>query len=143
MNIIPAIDIINGQLVRLYQGDYNNKTVYSKSPAEMAYYYASIGLKHIHVVDLNGATDGSLTNIEIIRAILNVKDITIQVGGGIRSVSHAKTLFEAGVSQIILGSLLTENFSLASSIINQFPNQVIAGIDIKNDAIATHGCLCD
>ena len=139
MQLIPAIDIIDGQLVRLVQGDYNQKTVYAESPKQMAAYYQSIGLSHIHVVDLNGATDGTLVNLSVIESILEIPNITIQVGGGIRSIDHANALFDCGVSQIIIGSLLIDNFTEAANIINSYPNQVIAGLDIKDNHIATHG----
>ena len=126
-------------MVRLYQGDYDQKTGYSKSPHGMAQYYQSIGLTHIHVVDLNGAVDAHLVNSDVIRSILDVQGITIQVGGGIRTMAHAQTLFELGVTNIIIGSLLFQNFELTVDIINAFPGKVIIGLDLKNGAVATNG----
>ena len=139
LRIIPAIDIIDGELVRLYQGDYEKKTVYSKSPKEMAIEYHSMGLSHIHVVDLNGASDGRLINLDSIRSITEIDDITIQVGGGIRSLEHAESLFSFGVSSLILGSIIVHDFELAKSIILAYPNQIITGLDVKDMKLSTNG----
>jgi phosphoribosylformimino-5-aminoimidazole carboxamide ribotide isomerase len=137
--LIPAIDIIDGKLVRLYQGDYDQQTAYQTSPKDMAFNYKQMGCNHIHVVDLNGAVDGALTNLNVIKDIANIPDITIQVGGGIRTLSHAQQLFDCGVSNIIIGSLLMNDRALATNIIQSFPHKVIAGLDVKDNAVAIHG----
>jgi phosphoribosylformimino-5-aminoimidazole carboxamide ribotide isomerase len=139
--IVPAIDIIDGQLVRLYKGDYNQPTNYTQSPYDMAMHYKALGLNTIHVVDLNGAKDGQLTNLPAIKLIASIPNIKIQVGGGVRSRDHVLALFDIGISRVILGSIITENFKLATELMLEFPNQIIAGIDIKDNKIATNGWL--
>ena len=120
--LIPAIDIIDGQLVRLYKGDYNQQTTYAKSPVEMAQEYQQMGFDHIHVVDLNGAKDGELT-IETIKSITSIPGLSVQVGGGVRSIDHVDALIQANVSAVI-GSLWVKDFSLAASIARQFHNKI-------------------
>ena len=133
MKLIPAIDIIDGKLVRLYKGDYDQKTEYDRSPYDMALYYQSLGLNHIHVVDLNGAVDGRLTNLSVIKRVASIDGLTIQVGGGVRTSDHIKALLDAGVNYVILGSLLVNDFKLGAELFTSFPNQLIAGLDILND----------
>ena len=137
--LIPAIDIIDAGLVRLYKGDYAQQTTYSMTPLEMALEYKSMGLDYIHIVDLNGAKDGDLTNLKTIRQIVDETGLTVQVGGGVRSTHHVETLLNAGVSAVIIGSLFVKNIDLALDIVQQFPHQVIAGLDIQGDCIASHG----
>ena len=138
-SLIPAIDIIDGQLVRLYKGDYSKKTNYESTPLEMAKYYQSIGLNYIHIVDLNGAKDGYLSNLKTISEIAKLSNIQIQVGGGVRSIEHVKTLLNAGVGAVIIGSLFVHNFDLAAKITNAFPDRIIAGLDVINGNLASHG----
>ena len=137
--IIPAIDIIDGNLVRLYKGDYDMVTSYEQTPKEMALYYQSLGLNYIHVVDLNGAKDGDLINLDVIRSIAELPNIQIQVGGGIRTPDHIQLLLDAGVSAVIIGSMFVQDFTLASQLTTQYPNQVIAGLDILHNKLASHG----
>ena len=137
--LIPAIDIIDGQLVRLYKGDYNQQTTYAKSPVEMAQEYQQMGFDHIHVVDLNGAKDGELTNLETIKSITSIPGLSVQVGGGVRSIDHVDALIQANVSAVIIGSLWVKDFSLAASIARQFHNKIIAGLDVHGLTLATHG----
>lgn len=139
MKLIPAIDIIDGKLVRLFKGDYNQKTEYERSPYDMARYYQTLGLSHIHVVDLNGAVDGKLTNLSVIRDIASIEGVTIQVGGGVRSIDHVQQLLDTGVDCVIVGSLLVQDFELGCKMFQTFPNKIIAGLDILNDCLATHG----
>ncbi len=137
--IIPAIDIIDGQLVRLYKGQYDQKTIYPQSPLEMAKFYESLGFHHIHIVDLNGAVDGKLTNLDVISNIVHETNLSVQVGGGVRSFSHLEALFSNGISAVIVGSLFVSDFELVSKMIHAFPNQIIAGLDILNFQVAAHG----
>ncbi|MEC8678145.1 MAG: 1-(5-phosphoribosyl)-5-[(5-phosphoribosylamino)methylideneamino]imidazole-4-carboxamide isomerase [Candidatus Margulisiibacteriota bacterium] len=137
--LIPAIDIIDGALVRLYKGDYAQQTSYTTTPLEMALNYQNMGLDYIHIVDLNGAKDGKLTNLDTIQEIVQKTGLTVQVGGGVRHAAHVETLLNAGVSAVIIGSLFVKDLDLALDIVQQFPNQVIAGLDIHGDCIASHG----
>ncbi|RAP24080.1 1-(5-phosphoribosyl)-5-[(5-phosphoribosylamino)methylideneamino]imidazole-4-carboxamide isomerase [Candidatus Marinamargulisbacteria bacterium SCGC AG-343-K17] len=138
-SLIPAIDIIDGGLVRLFKGDYDQITEYDMSPLDMAYYYVSLGFKYIHVVDLNGAKDGHLTNLEVIRSIAEIPDLMVQVGGGVRNHQHIETLLDAGVSAVIVGSLFVKDFDLACQMASDFPGHIIAGLDILDDHLAAHG----
>ena len=138
-SLIPAIDIIDGGLVRLVQGDYNRVTSYDISVIDIAHQYVSMGLKYIHVVDLNGAKDGDLINLSVIKEIASLPDVDIQVGGGIRSRRHVELLLEAGASAVIIGSLFVQDTDLALQIVDEFPGHVIAGLDIINGCLATHG----
>lgn len=138
-NIIPAIDLINGRVVRLRQGNYNDVTQYTLSPTDYAKHFQDAGAKRIHIVDLDGAKSGSTENKSTIQAIRKAVDIEIEVGGGIRSLETAQNYFNSGINYIILGSMLINNFELAASIIHNFPNQVIAGIDTMNNQAATVG----
>tara|TARA_A100001015_G_scaffold319360_1_gene442002 strand:- start:387 stop:1112 length:726 start_codon:yes stop_codon:yes gene_type:complete len=138
-SLIPAIDIIDGQLVRLYQGDYNQQTNYEQSPFDMALYYRSLGFTHIHVVDLNGAKEGSLVNLSVIETLANIEGLTIQVGGGVRTKAHLNSLISAGADAVIIGSLFVEKFEFANELATMFPHQVIAGLDVQDGQLATHG----
>tara|TARA_A100001015_G_scaffold306578_1_gene401098 strand:- start:853 stop:1578 length:726 start_codon:yes stop_codon:yes gene_type:complete len=138
-SLIPAIDIIDGKLVRLFKGDYDQQTVYQKTPYEMALHYQSMGFKFIHVVDLNGAKDGDLTNLPVIKQLGQIPGLKIQVGGGVRTQLHIQSLLDVGVSAVIIGSLFVQNHSLAIQLMHQFPDQIIAGLDIQNGYMATHG----
>tara|TARA_Y100001935_G_C17309740_1_gene514974 strand:+ start:426 stop:1151 length:726 start_codon:yes stop_codon:yes gene_type:complete len=137
--LIPAIDIIDGGLVRLYKGDYQQVTEYEMSPFDMAIYYQSLGFRYIHVVDLNGAKDGQLVNLDVIRSIAGIPNLEIQVGGGVRSEAHIKTLLDCGVSAVIIGSLFVKDYDLAIRLVQTFPDHVIAGLDILNGTLASHG----
>ena len=137
--LIPAIDIIDGALVRLYKGDYHQVTQYDMSPYDMALYYQSLGFHYIHVVDLNGAKDGELVNLDVIKSIAEIPQLAIQVGGGVRSEYHIETLLDTGVSAVIIGSLFVRNYDLAMRLVRSFPGHVIAGLDILNGTLASHG----
>ena len=137
--LIPAIDIIDHQLVRLFKGDYNQKTNYSNTPLDMALYYKDLGISYIHIVDLNGAKDGELTNLSTIKEIIDVTGLDVQVGGGVRSLDHVEQLFSIGVAAVIIGSMLVKDFDLISTIIQSYPQKIIAGLDVQGDYIATHG----
>ena len=108
MEIIPAIDLIDGKCVRLIQGDYNQKTVYNDNALEVASNFIKSGAKIIHVVDLDGAKAGHIVNIEVIKKLCN-NNIPIEVGGGIRSFSDIDLLLNIGVKRVILGSIAVNN----------------------------------
>ncbi|NDC82946.1 1-(5-phosphoribosyl)-5-[(5-phosphoribosylamino)methylideneamino]imidazole-4-carboxamide isomerase [bacterium] len=139
--VIPAIDLLGGKVVRLTQGDYSQVENYPFSPAEIAQRFQAAGATRIHVVDLDGAKDGFLVNGDVIHDIRQAVDCTIELGGGIRSLETASQLLAMGVNYIILGSLLVKQFELAHDIIHRFPGRVIAGLDAKNGQVATEGWL--
>ncbi len=139
--VIPAIDLIDGRVVRLTQGDYAQVERYDMSPVDTARLFVESGATRIHVVDLDGAKAGDLVNLETILAIRKAVPVTIEVGGGIRTPQTIQTLIDAGIDHVILGSILVQAFENASNIILSFPGKVIAGIDAKNGCVATHGWL--
>ena len=139
MLVIPAIDIRGGKCVRLFQGDFNQETVFSNNPEEMAEQWASQGSSYLHIVDLDGARSGSPVNVFIIKKILETVNIPIEVGGGIRSLDNIYDLLEMGVDRVILGSAAIDNPSLVKQAAREFGESVIVGIDAKNGRVAVHG----
>lgn len=137
--LIPAIDLKNGQCVRLNQGRMNESKSYSDNPVEMAKFWQDSGANRIHIVDLDGAFAGKPKNIQIIEKICKTISIDIQVGGGIRSNQIAQDYINAGVSQIIIGTKAINEPEWFNRLINNFPNQVILGLDAYGNAIATEG----
>lgn len=137
--LIPAIDIIQKRLVRLYKGQYDHATQYDRSPLDMALHYESMGLRHLHVVDLDGAKDGDLVNQDTIESIVLKTTMTVQIGGGIRTMDHAAAWLDMGVSAVILGSLVVHDFDAAVRIIHRYPQRIIVGLDVNDGRIATHG----
>ncbi len=137
MLIIPAIDIRNGNCVRLLQGDPGKETIYSTSPADVAREFQDMGAELIHVVDLDGAFLGDTVNFNLIAEIKKSVKIPIEVGGGIRSMESVEKYLDAGINRIILGTVvLRPEFS---GIIEKYRKYIIAGIDARNSMVATHG----
>lgn len=141
MVILPAIDLKDGQCVRLYQGDYNQTTVFSDYPEEMALQWQEQGAKHLHIVDLDGAKEGEPVNIFSIKKILNTIKIPIEVGGGIRTLENIEDLLEMGVERVVLGSTAIENPELIKEAAREFGEKVVVGIDAKEGKVAVHGWL--
>ncbi|MEW6088882.1 MAG: 1-(5-phosphoribosyl)-5-[(5-phosphoribosylamino)methylideneamino]imidazole-4-carboxamide isomerase [bacterium] len=139
MLIIPAIDLRHGQCVRLIQGDPNRQTVYSKQPVSMARWWQSKGAMRLHVVDLDGAFDGKISNLETIKNIIKSVDIPVQVGGGIRNMDIIEELLQAGVDSVILGTSVCKNKRFLKKAIKSFPDKIIVGIDSKNGNVAISG----
>lgn len=142
MIIIPAIDIIAGKCVRLYQGDYDKKTVYSDSPAEAALDWERQGAKYLHLVDLDGAKAGKIVNLDSIKAICSKLKIPCELGGGIRTLDDAKQAFDSGVSRVIIGTAAVRNPDLAPQLIDKFgADKVVLGIDARDGKVAVSGWL--
>jgi phosphoribosylformimino-5-aminoimidazole carboxamide ribotide isomerase len=139
MIIIPAVDIKNGQAVRLLQGDMNQATVYSKSPVEAARRWSAEGAKRIHIVDLDGAIGGSTVHFEIIKEIIAAVSVEIQVGGGIREISQIENYLSAGAKFVVLGTSAISNWAFFEEAVKKFPDQIIAGIDCRNGCVAIQG----
>lgn len=137
--LIPAIDLKGGHCVRLKQGRMDDATDYGDNPAEMAAYWQSLGAKRLHVVDLDGAFAGKPANQEAIRAICDVMNIPVQLGGGLRDLSMIEGMLKLGVDRVILGSIAISNPSLVSDACREFPDQVCVGIDAKGGMVAVHG----
>ena len=139
MDLLPAIDIIDGKAVRLAKGDYNAVTVYNESPVAQAAQFKEQGARWIHVVDLNGARSGVPENIALIEQIIHETGLHIEVGGGIRSLDTIKRLAQAGVSRVVLGTTLVTDQEFAKQALAEFPDMLTAGIDAKNGEVAVAG----
>lgn len=143
MLIIPAIDIKNGKCVRLIQGDFENEKVYSEDPVAIAKQWVSQGAEMIHIVDLDGAKNGNLDNLEVIKKIAQEVNIPLQVGGGIRNKEAVKTLLSIGVSRVILGTVALEDEEELKSILKDFARQIAVALDTKNGKLMKQGWLED
>ncbi len=141
MDVIPAIDLLDGQCVRLYQGDYEQSQVFSQKPVAMAQQWVEQGATRLHLVDLDGAKDGQPMNQQAIAAIVQGIPIPVQVGGGLRNRDSVVQLLELGVAQVILGTVAVENPSLVEQLCSEFPGKIIVGIDARNGQVATRGWL--
>ncbi len=141
MKIFPAIDIIDGCAVRLVQGNYEKKTVYSSSPVDVAREFEKCGAKFLHTVDLDGAKDGSLSNFDTVKEIAKKTDLFIEIGGGIRDEERIRKYLDNGVSRIILGTAALENPDFLKRAVDKFKEKIAVGIDAKNGFVATRGWL--
>ncbi|MDO5582338.1 MAG: 1-(5-phosphoribosyl)-5-[(5-phosphoribosylamino)methylideneamino]imidazole-4-carboxamide isomerase [Planctomycetia bacterium] len=141
MEIWPAIDIRGGQCVRLRQGDYNQETVYGTSPAEMAVHWFHAGAKRLHLVDLDGAKDGKLSNLAPITDLVREVDIPCELGGGIRNEESIKTLLDAGLARLVVGTLALKNPDWFCEMAQKYPHRLVLGIDARNGFVATDGWL--
>jgi phosphoribosylformimino-5-aminoimidazole carboxamide ribotide isomerase len=144
MILVPAIDIINGQCVRLTKGNYDTKKVYSDSPVEVAKAFEGAGLTHLHVVDLDGARAKHIVNTKVLEAIANKTALKLDFGGGIKSAVDLQTAFDCGASQVTLGSIAVDAPELVWEWLQQFgEDKLILGADTKDRRIATHGWEID
>ncbi|WP_010134792.1 1-(5-phosphoribosyl)-5-[(5-phosphoribosylamino)methylideneamino]imidazole-4-carboxamide isomerase [Ochrovirga pacifica] len=142
MRIIPAIDIINGQCVRLSKGDYNTKKVYNENPLEIAKQFEAHGIEHLHLVDLDGAKASHIVNHKVLEAIATKTTLKIDFGGGLKTDEDLKIAFESGANQITGGSIAVKNSDVFKSWIEKFgADKIILGADANNEKIAVSGWL--
>lgn len=140
MQVIPAIDLRGGKCVRLYQGDYAQETVYSDDPLETALRWVDMGATRLHIVDLDGARDGSPANLNAVERIASSVDVPLHLGGGIRDMPTARAAIDAGVSRIMLGTAAFEDSDLISALLNEFgAESVIVSVDAKDGKVALRG----
>ncbi len=140
MILVPAIDIINGKVVRLKQGNYDQKTVFSESPVQIAQQWEAEGAPLLHVVDLEGAKEGQPKNAKVIAEIIKKIRIPVQVGGGIRNYQTFKFYLEAGASRIVLGSIIHDNPQLLEELVEEKSEQLVVSLDVSNNGnLAIHG----
>jgi phosphoribosylformimino-5-aminoimidazole carboxamide ribotide isomerase len=140
--IYPAIDMRGGKCVRLIQGDYNQETVYGDSPFDMAKKFADEGAEWIHMVDLDGAKEGSRINDEYVLAVAEKLDAKVQIGGGIRSAKDIEHYLDRGVDRVIIGSIAVSNTGLVKEWLAKYGGEKIAiGLDAKDGYVATHGWI--
>jgi len=140
MEIIPAIDLLGGQAVRLFKGEYEQETVYSDNPAEFAQAWQIGGAKWIHLVDLDGAREGEIKNRSAIESIVKQADVNTELGGGIRDMETIKAVLEdLRVTRAILGSVLLEKPDLVVEAARKYPQRIVLGIDARDGMVATRG----
>lgn len=139
MEVIPAIDILAGQCVRLFQGDYAQSEIVAADPLTQAQIWVESGAPRLHLVDLDGAKSGDPVNLPVIQAITQTVAVPVQVGGGIRSEETAEQLLAAGVAQVILGTVAVEDPDLVTRLCHRFPGQIMVGIDAKAGQVAIRG----
>ena len=140
MRLYPAIDMKNGQCVRLTQGLFDNVNVYSDSPADMAALWESSGARFLHLVDLDGALAGRSVNAPAIRAITERVKIPVQLGGGIRTLENIDTMLSLGVYRVIIGTRAVEDPEFVREAVRTFgAEHIVVGVDAKNGKVATAG----
>ena len=141
MKIFPAIDLYNGKAVRLLKGDYDKMTVYSDNPIEIARDFESKGAGFIHMVDLEGAKDGTTPNLETVKKIANETGLFTEIGGGIRSMETIEKYLENGVDRVILGTAAVENPEFLKLAVAKYGERIAVGVDIKDGFVAIKGWL--
>ncbi len=141
MIIFPAIDLYDGKAVRLYKGDYQNMTVYSENPLEVAKAFESCGATHIHMVDLEGAKDGTTPNLSIVREVAEKTSLFVEIGGGIRSMETVEAYLSAGVSRVILGTAALTDEAFLNKAVQTYGEKIAVGADVRDGYIAIKGWL--
>jgi phosphoribosylformimino-5-aminoimidazole carboxamide ribotide isomerase len=142
MNILPAIDIRDGQAVRLFKGDFNQETIVNPDVLGQARIFADAGIDFIHVVDLDGALDGKATNRDLIAALKVATGLGVEVGGGIRTLEQIQDYLNVGIDRVIIGSMAVKNPTFVKEAIERFgADKIVIGIDAKDGFVATEGWL--
>lgn len=139
MDLLPAIDILDGKAVRLAKGDYARVTVYNNSPVDQAKEFEQKGARWIHVVDLNGARSGSPENIDLVEKIVAQTSLSVEVGGGVRAIDTIARLVDAGAARVVLGTKLVTDKEFAQAALEDFGGALTAGIDAKGGEVAIEG----
>ena len=141
MILFPAIDLKDGNCVRLTQGDFNRSTIYNTSPVAQAQSFENAGVEWLHCVDLDGALDGESKNIMAIENICKHTNLKIQCGGGVRSMTQVEHLLQSGISNVILGTSAFDDYDFLSEVSIKYPNKISIALDIKNNRVATKGWI--
>ena len=139
MKLYPAIDLRGGQAVRLYQGDYDQMTVYNADPVAQAQAFLDAGARYLHVVDLDGAKDDTTANLETIAAIAALGGLFIEVGGGIRDEARIRRYLDLGVGRCILGTVAVKDFGFTARIAQRYGARIAVGVDMKDGFVAVNG----
>ena len=137
--LYPAIDLKDGQCVRLLRGEMDQATQYNPDPGDQAAQFKDAGFEYLHVVDLNGAFEGASANTDAVKAILSSTDVPVQLGGGIRTRAHIDAWLTAGISRVILGTVALRDPDLVEAAAKARPGQVVVGIDAKDGMVAVEG----
>ena len=141
MEILPAIDLIDGKCVRLIQGEYDRKITYKDNPVQQAQDFADAGARWLHIVDLDGAKLGKPCNAEVVAEIAAKVPLKIELGGGIRDEDAISTMLEAGVTRLILGSSAVKQFDWFCDMARKYPDRLVLGLDARGSSVATEGWL--
>jgi phosphoribosylformimino-5-aminoimidazole carboxamide ribotide isomerase len=141
MDILPAIDLIDGQCVRLIQGEYNKKITYKDDPVAQAKEFCDAGAEWLHIVDLDGAKLGKPMNAEVVARIAKEVPMKIELGGGVRNEEAIIQLLEAGVTRLILGSSAIKQFDWFTEMSQKYPQRLVLGLDARGSNLATEGWL--
>ena len=139
MNIFPAIDLYEGKAVRLLRGAYDQMTVYSENPIEIARDFEACGAEYLHTVDLEGAKSGLTPNLDLIRRFAEETSLTVQVGGGIRTLETADRYLSAGVGRVILGTAAVTDETMLRSAVDKWGERIAVGADLKDGHVAIRG----
>lgn len=141
MILFPAIDLIGGKAVRLIKGDYAQMTVYSDNPVAVAQSFEAAGATHIHVVDLEGARDGTTPNFETVSAIIRNTSLKLEIGGGIRDMQTVEKYLQAGAFRVILGTAALTDPEFLRAAVAKYGDKIAVGADLRDGMVATHGWL--
>lgn len=142
IDLIPAIDIIDGKCVRLTKGDYNNKTIYNNNPIEVAKEFEALGFKRLHVVDLDGAKSKHIVNAQVLKDITSATSLTVDFGGGIKSDEDIETALANGAEMVTIGSIAVTNPDLCQKWIEQYgAERIILGADVRDRKISINGWM--
>ena len=141
MILFPAIDLYERKAVRLYKGDYQNMTVYSENPIEVARDFEAAGATHIHMVDLEGAKSGETPNLAIVEQVARETSLFVEIGGGIRTMETVERYLAAGVSRVILGTAAVNDEAFLTAAVNTYGDKIAVGADVKDGCIAIKGWL--
>jgi len=143
IDIIPAIDLRHGECVRLFQGDYNREIIFNNNPLEVALQWQSLGASVIHIVDLDGAAQGDIVNVDAIEKIAAAVQVPTQLGGGIRSIETITKVLKIGIERVILGTVAVESKDMVKTACRMHPESIIVSIDARNGKVSTRGWLQD
>ncbi len=139
MEIFPAIDLFDKKTVRLYKGDYKQMTVYNDNPVSVALDFKKAGAKYIHIVDLEGAKDGTTPNLDVVLNIKKESGLICEIGGGIRSMETVDKYLSSGVDRVILGTAAVENEEFVKEAVKKYGDRIVLGVDIKDGFVAVKG----
>ena len=140
MELIPAIDLIDGKCVRLYQGDYSRETVYSDDPVEVALRWESMGASRIHIVDLDGARSGNPDNLAVVKRIVSAVRVPVQMGGGVRTLDTARRILDAGVRRVMLGTVAVRDPQIVRDACAEFGSDaIVVAVDSKDGKVSVSG----
>ncbi len=141
MNIFPAIDLIEGKAVRLFKGDYSKKTVYNNDPVNVVKDFKNAGAEFLHLVDLDGAKNGTTSNFDTVKRIVKEGGIFVEIGGGIRSEQTAERYFDIGVNRVIIGTAAVSDTEFLTRLLEKYDEKIAVGVDIKDGFVAINGWL--